>query len=555
MVSKVAVIAIVAIIAVPILIGYGLNVEETPETRYRAASTSTNVTPLISTESTNYIPGDSFGINYNVWSNDSNSLGNNDVRVFPNYQLMTTASSIPIDYRTSLYNAHLPNYAIYELFTNYNLNDLVHTQLSLNLYDENGTPIVHADRIFSVQYDESKNLTIIQNYNSSGVAQRNAYLNAVDIQYMVDGYYTSTPIIYSVSKFVGPTNYVDLSKGYTLMRTGGYSDTSTMVNYNYWVPTAPVSSAVLTVDTSTFPNNTEMVFNVYNESSNGVPNYLKLRKIEVPILGTFLEVQVDIDQWQFITYGTGSAHTYQIYFNKVGWELHYIGDWPTVIGLANTYRVWSGVWQTPFEDDIISIGVPHTGTTGSYDQGIKLRVDYATLRAMREVQIKDYTYVTTSIVNGGASTIFTNITKYGTSLEFGGHTYAVSNGVLEIAGRNIPLRDLVLTSEPKEGGGYTNLINGIPVSDSVEQSNIAFNGVWYMNVLTSPLESYTVNIVKWVPGHFAWQGIDDNFLIVGIITSVGAFIGLAMYGRRSGAKVLPLMLVCGGAAFLFILML
>jgi hypothetical protein len=41
---------------------------------------------------------------------------------------------------------------------------------------------------------------------------------------------------------------------------------------------------------------------------------------------------------------------------------------------------------------------------------------------------------------------------------------------------------------------------------------------------------------------------------VGLITSVGAFIALAMYGRASGAKVGSLMLVCGGAAFMFILL-
>jgi len=66
------------------------------------------------------------------------------------------------------------------------------------------------------------------------------------------------------------------------------------------------------------------------------------------------------------------------------------------------------------------------------------------------------------------------------------------------------------------------------------------------------LETY--NSYKWIAGEFAWDGIDDNFLMVGLLTSLGVFIALGIYSRRSKASVWPLMLVAGGAAFLFLIM-
>jgi hypothetical protein len=48
--------------------------------------------------------------------------------------------------------------------------------------------------------------------------------------------------------------------------------------------------------------------------------------------------------------------------------------------------------------------------------------------------------------------------------------------------------------------------------------------------------------------------MDDNFLIVGLITCLGVFIGLGIYARKTGKGVIPLLIVCGGAAALFICM-
>ena len=104
------------------------------------------------------------------------------------------------------------------------------------------------------------------------------------------------------------------------------------------------------------------------------------------------------------------------------------------------------------------------------------------------------------------------------------------------------------------GSEYENTINGILVSTSVTPSTITFNGDWSVTVSTVAQKSVEKEVTKWIPGKFAWNGMDDNFLMAGLMTSVGAFIGLALYGRRTGARIMPLLLVCGGAAFMFILM-
>lgn len=99
------------------------------------------------------------------------------------------------------------------------------------------------------------------------------------------------------------------------------------------------------------------------------------------------------------------------------------------------------------------------------------------------------------------------------------------------------------------------MINNVVVSTTPEPSTITFNGKWSLSIITTSQEQYEYTKTEWIAGSFAWDGIDHNFLMVGMLTCLGVFIALGIYGRRSGAKVLPLMLVCGGAALLFFVML
>jgi hypothetical protein len=66
------------------------------------------------------------------------------------------------------------------------------------------------------------------------------------------------------------------------------------------------------------------------------------------------------------------------------------------------------------------------------------------------------------------------------------------------------------------------------------------------------LEEVTSTQLRWQPGEFGFDEV--GFIVVGLIACLGAFVGLGMYGRRSGAKVGVLMLICGGAAMVLLMM-
>ena len=65
----------------------------------------------------------------------------------------------------------------------------------------------------------------------------------------------------------------------------------------------------------------------------------------------------------------------------------------------------------------------------------------------------------------------------------------------------------------------------------------------------------TYNTTQWNVGSFGWNGMDENFLMIGLLTSIGVFIALGLYVRRPGASLWPLRVVCGGAVLFFFVML
>ena len=66
MVSKVAVIALVVIVAAPILLGYGLNFNEVTESDYRETTDSINVTQMLKSDT-------AYGFTYgNSYTNNTN---------------------------------------------------------------------------------------------------------------------------------------------------------------------------------------------------------------------------------------------------------------------------------------------------------------------------------------------------------------------------------------------------------------------------------------------------------------------------------------------------
>ena len=139
----------------------------------------------------------------------------------------------------------------------------------------------------------------------------------------------------------------------------------------------------------------------------------------------------------------------------------------------------------------------------------------------------------------------------GTSIVFGSNTYTVTNKTITVNNKTIDLEGSVWRSV-YDGVEYVNTINGTVVSTTSNPTTMRFNGSWSTIVELQHMDVVTWTHTEWIPGKFAWNGIDANFCIVGLIASAGAFVGLGMYGARSGAKVGKLMLVCGAMAFVFI---
>ena len=154
------------------------------------------------------------------------------------------------------------------------------------------------------------------------------------------------------------------------------------------------------------------------------------------------------------------------------------------------------------------------------------------------------------------ATTIKDVYLYGSSLTFAGNTYTVSQGNIMIGSHKIPVNGMVFDSIPNQDGDYVNRINGTVISTTAQASTITFNGQWSASVSTEEQELITYTKTEWVAGSFGWDGIDTNFLMVGLITCLGVFIALGIYAKKKGSGgLIPLMIVVGGAAMVFFVML
>ena len=158
--------------------------------------------------------------------------------------------------------------------------------------------------------------------------------------------------------------------------------------------------------------------------------------------------------------------------------------------------------------------------------------------------------------NKSVSFQLTSIQKYGEWIQFGGSFFLVDeNNKITVNDKTLSLRDAVFTcSYSSEDQRWYNTINGLilPSDDGSAASSLKFRGEWVMNITKYTLTKTTWTSYEWQPGVFAFNGLDNSFALLGLLTSAAVFIALGLYGRRSGAKVGTLMLVCGacGAVFL-----
>ena len=537
MVSKLAVAALVFIVASPILLGYALSLDEVQSEYYEKNGDTVNVTPLIRKGiSYDVISADPWTMNY--WPTYNSPYYVKQTGTFTNIyqaQVKTTPGEDPMDLGLVdfLTEAHMvmANQGIDATVTKSDFS----TETIINVKDISYT-------------DSNKTLKIWAGVNEY------TFVNATWVTTTPPAGYTG--VTFTTYKYQALTpgvastngNYVDLTGGFKMIT--GYD--SKQINMS-----APTESLVMTIDLYYNTNSSFTIdFRGGGDSNDSATYYFEKN-------GSAWDVKTSVYEngaWvlKVITslpvYGSTDS-VYQIEYNVDNITFNYIGNWQSAFGKLNTYMTYG-----PFDNSYLG------GVKPSYLSSIRMnpgndksdsptiRLDVAMLRGNTYSVIENKTYDPASFRPNNPYTTISEIQKYGTSIEFGGHTYTVSNKEIQIGSHKVSLEGLNFNSVLLIDGTYDNRIGDTVISNTATPSTIVFNGIWSASVVTESQHTEIKTETKWVPGEFGFNGLDESFLMIGLLSSITAFVLIGMYGRRSGAKVLPLLIVCGGAAAVFFIM-
>lgn len=572
MVSKAAVIAIVAILAVPILLGYALNVEQVTETDYKTTGDAVNTTQLLQTSTAyNYVNADITQLNTN-FENTSNQ------KILPYYlDVGTTKTTVPM---TQIYttNGHpswggasgmsMENWEYLYLQSDYSGSG---GYLTLHYLTPASTTIRTIDRIHSIYYGGAVEENGTTSYNIYYTYYTNPGSPNLSYGVLKPGSNDYRFGLTDTGSFASDTwyefilngyqvDYADISAGWTLTSTATGLVNNPYTGNRLKLPDYS-NNIVMTFDLSSITD-ANYQFNIgyiaFQKTTVGTDITWKVKEINTAYPIDEFEIYYDPDatsntyQFKMIVDPNGDRSVGSgMYAYPMHYELHYVGQWPDLIGEANYYQNYQ------FDSEIIQVGTLNLSKIGINTQSAKtptMRVDAALYRAFEYAIIENKTYNPASFKTNPATTI-NDPTQYGSSIEFGGNTYNVKNGNITMGTHDIPVKGLVLSSVPNPNGGYDNKIGNTVISTTAAPSAITFNGKWSASITTSAQEEYQVTKTEWKAGDFAWDGIDHNFIMAGLLASLGAFVGVGIYARRTKSSVWPLLIVCGGAALLFFVML
>lgn len=570
MVSKVAVMALVAVIAVPILLGYAFNLTETTESGYKVSGDEINVTPLLQNDTSySYAHGSLYQNNSDFYS----VLEPWPPQVYkfdsmPEFKTITTAkTSIKGNIATasgsnllggsgnvSNYSPLLYYQADYDPSLGYVTMNFI---TRLNGVDTS----VSVAKFHSANYDYDTSKWTVTYYTNSDEFASTTYDNFYKVSSFskTSGYTGFMYVLYCES---GQPQYYDIAGGYQFH--GRYSrvvlpDNTKSVLFTVNLGSITDSDYGFVISAAGFN------YRLMKTTTDGIASW-KLYDAHgsSPVFVT--DLYYDPDR---------SDNTYQILFDikdngnndyDLKIELRYVGGWPTLIGEANSYITYTDTRTAHYGADLVmdNLGIinsdpggiftPYTQTGNGNTVSPIIRVDDTYFRAFEYQVISGQTYTPASFKTNPSTTI-SDINIYGTSLTFGGQTFTVSKGKITLEGRSIPVDGLKFNSVPNGSGTYDNMIGNTLISTSAAPSTISFNGKWSASISTASMESFTYTKTEWHAGSFGWNGIDQNFLMVGLLTSIGVFIALGIYIRRTKANLWPLLIVCGGAAMLFFVML
>ena len=544
-VSKIAVMALVGILAVPILLGYALNLSEVTETDYKPEGEAVNVTDLLKTSTTyTYAHATSYQLNTSFRTPLAN------FQMLPMYTTISSEnSSFPME-RIEVQNwvsggtQQLSPYSYFYTQFDYSSGSITATLYYLDSQNQEhalSTPITN---FVSLYYD---NVNEHRVYVTNRV---NGNLNHTSWQ----GNFTK--VIYSVSAgFPGSHVFIESSRS----TTNTYADLSAGFHFmgldNEWSVNLPdrTKSILMTINLDSITDSNYQfeiktpVGNVtlQKTTTNGVVNW------SAPSIADNLyydPLRAD-NTYQLLIDTERTTNSQNTPILKTTTKLLYVGSWPTLFGQANYFNTYEKTTtSTGIDTNFNQINIE---SIAGYSPTIRMDDAYYRAFAYSTIENKEYS---PADFKTNPSTTITSINKYGSSIEFGGNTYTVDNtGNITLGTHKVSVNGLKLESIPVPVG-YENRINGNVISVSADPSTIKFNGQWGASVSTIGNTATTYTKTEWNAGTFAWDGIDTNFLIVGLITCLGAFIALGIYLRKTGKGLMPLLIVCGCAAGLFFCM-
>ena len=542
--AKLVMIAVVLIVAAPILLGYGMALEEEERTVWNDGETKNVTNFLYNYVSFSAVSIDSYALNSVVLRDQIGhiapvyaSVGSTVTPMYYVSTLYETGESMSFECNQYVYSAYF---------------DPLSTPSTATFY-YNMTP-QYTKNILSAFYDSVSNKLYGYEVVGGNVVP---YSISPALNYLVSLYTPEDVYLHILlNSNYGNPDYVDLTAGWYIPEPSYYGGQYVGGEYEY-APNPSVSETyndlILSIDLASFTGDLAYTIDYSNGADPQVVNIHSHPIIEDGItVGHSFTADLNGDDLKTVYMDlsgnapSSSNNWYQIRATAKGISLSYVGTIGSTFGAYQAYDAATWTFPTAKESyDIYGIYLPN-------DDSIIYRGEFAVQKGFDYPVIKNKTYVPKSFSGDSNKVSISQIYKYG-SFEWGGETVTIdTNGYYIINGSRRNVDKGIELKTIYEDSTYTNYINGREVSQTATAPELVFNGVWDCAVEATSLFSEQTTSMEWQPGKFAWNGVDSSFALMGLVTCVAVFIGLGMYGRRSGAKVGTLMLICGGAALIFL---
>lgn len=229
--------------------------------------------------------------------------------------------------------------------------------------------------------------------------------------------------------------------------------------------------------------------------------------------------------------------------NPQGWTFSGLTAWPNMGSSYQTFNTIDLVFQENTQTATFQ-----TLAIKSNNIGVYWRVESATILSGSFPSTEDYTLNMDNLFPDKSYSLKLNsIGIYGDTLTIGTHAYTVANGRISIDGDSVALKGANIASR-WNGSSYDLYVASHKIGTSSDPASITFGGEWSLTVTAQILKQVTGEKAEWAPGSFAFD--EDSFKGVIVLAAALTFIGVGMYGARSGVKVGLLLMICGGAALI-----